>query len=103
MKTIIETKNAPPAIGAYSQAVQVGTTYYFSGQIPLDPSTMTLVSGVHSQINRVFANLKAVAEAVGGDLDHIVKLTVYLTDMNALKILNDVMPHFFTEIGRAHV
>lgn len=95
MKNAIQSKNAPEAIGCYSQAIQAGNTVYLSGQIPLDPTTMMLVSGIHSQINRVFENLKAVVTAAGGQLDQIVKLTVYLTDMNALKILNDVMPNFF--------
>jgi reactive intermediate/imine deaminase len=81
-KQIIHTDQAPRAIGTYSQAVRVGDTVYLSGQIPLVPSTMTLVEGdMDAQIRRVFDNLQAVAEAAGGGLGDVVKLNVFLTDL----------------------
>ncbi len=91
-KTIIHTVQAPAAIGAYSQAVKVGTTVYISGQIPLLPDTMQLVSDDFSaQAHQVFANLSAVAAAAGGALENAVKLTVYVTDLANFAMLNDVM------------
>ncbi len=97
MKKIIQTNEAPEAIGCYSQAIQSGNIVYLSGQIPLDPVSMIMVSGIHSQIHRVFNNLKAVAEAAGGSLDHIVKLTVYLTDISSLAKVNELMEAYFTK------
>lgn len=97
MKQNIQTDQAPQAIGAYSQAIQAGNTFYFSGQIPLDPKTMIMVNGIHSQISRVFENIKAVAEAAGGSLDHIVKLTIYLMDIQSLPMVNEAMGKFFKE------
>lgn len=92
MKTIIQTPNAPAVIGTYSQAVQAGNTIYVSGQIPLDPKTMTMVSDdFRSQVNQVFENLKAVITAAGTDFSHVVKLTVFLCDMNQFAIVNEVM------------
>lgn len=96
MKKIIETANAPAAIGTYSQAVQVGNTTYISGQIPLNPKTMKLViSDFHAQVKQVFDNLKAVAVAAGGDLSHIVKLQIYLQDMNQFALVNEIMATYF--------
>ena len=80
-RTIIATPLAPAAIGTYSQAVKVGDTVYLSGQIPLNPDTMTLEEGIEAQIVCVFDNLKAVAEAAGGTLNDTVKLNVFLTDL----------------------
>ena len=81
-RQVIATDLAPGAIGAYSQAVRAGNTVYLSGQIPLDPVTMEVVEGgVEAQIRRAFDNLQAVCQAAGGDLNHIVKLNVYLTDL----------------------
>lgn len=98
MKECIQTKKAPEAIGCYSQAVRSGNTIYFSGQIPLDPMSMTIVSGgIEAQIIRVFDNLKAVAEASSTNLDAVVKLTVYLTDINHLALVNDIMPNYFNK------
>ena len=98
LKTIIQTDNAPQAIGTYSQAVKVGQTVYFSGQIPLVPDTLTLIEGgMPEQIQQVFENLKAVAEAAGGDLSDIVKLNVYLTDLSYFPLVNEIMGRFFTE------
>jgi reactive intermediate/imine deaminase len=95
---IITTDKAPQAIGTYSQAVKVGNTVYLSGQIPLEPATMQLIEGdMRSQIVRVFENLKAIATAAGGSLADIVKLTVYLTDLNHFPLVNEVMAVYFKE------
>jgi reactive intermediate/imine deaminase len=94
----ITTDVAPAAIGTYSQAVRVGPTVYLSGQIPLDPITMQLVDGpIERQIRRVFENLRAVAQAAGGELADIVKLTVYLTDLAHFPGVNAVMAEYFAE------
>jgi reactive intermediate/imine deaminase len=88
----IHTERAPQAIGTYSQAVRAGDTVYLSGQVPLDPANMQLVSGdIEAQIRRVFDNLKAVAEAAGGTLDAAVKMTVYLTDLAHFTKVNEIM------------
>ncbi|WP_036253066.1 RidA family protein [Methylobacter sp. BBA5.1] len=95
-KEIIQTDKAPQAIGTYSQAVKVDNTVYLSGQIPLVPATMTLIEGdISAQITQVFENLKAVAEAAGGDLSDIVKLNVFLTDLSHFPIVNEIMGHYF--------
>ncbi|MCE1171140.1 MAG: RidA family protein [Azovibrio sp.] len=96
-KTIISTDKAPAAIGTYSQAVRVDHTVYLSGQIGLDPATMTLVEGIDAQIVRVFENLKAVAEAAGGSLADVVKLNVYLTDLGNFAKVNETMARYFSE------
>ena len=97
-REIISTDRAPGAIGTYSQAVKVGTTVYISGQIPLDPATMTLVDGGFGvQAKQVFQNLQAVAEAAGGSLEDIVKLNVFLTDLSNFPSVNEIMSGFFTE------
>lgn len=96
-RTIIATPNAPAAIGTYSQAVKVGDTVYLSGQIPLDPATMTLVEGIEPQIVRVFDNLQAVANAAGGSLADTVKLNVFLTDLGNFAKVNEIMARYFTE------
>jgi reactive intermediate/imine deaminase len=94
-RQIIETKRAPQAIGTYSQAVRVGDTVYLSGQIPLDPETMQLVSGdIELEIRRVFDNLKAVAEAAGASLANAAKVTVYLTDLAHFAKVNEVMAQY---------
>lgn len=96
-RQIIHTNRAPQAIGPYSQAVKVGTTVYLSGQIPLQPETMTVVEGdMEAQIRRVFDNLQAVAEAAGGSLDDAVKLNVFLTDLAHFPLVNDVMADYFS-------
>ncbi len=95
-KKIIHTGQAPKAIGAYSQAVRCGNTVYLAGQIGLDPATMEMVAGIGPQIHRVFDNLKAVAGAAGGDMNDIVKLTVYLTDLNHFALVNEIMATTFT-------
>ena len=92
MKKTITTDNAPAAIGTYSQAVQHGGLLYVSGQIPLVPSTMELVStDINQQINQVFDNLSAIAVAAGTTLNDAVKLTVYLTDLGHFSSVNEVM------------
>jgi reactive intermediate/imine deaminase len=98
MKKAIKTDLAPAAIGCYSQAIHTKNTVYLSGQIPLDPKTMTVVEGdISAQTTQVFENLKAVAVAAGGGLDAIVKLTVYLTDISYLATVNSIMPNYFKE------
>jgi reactive intermediate/imine deaminase len=97
-RTIIATAKAPAAIGPYSQAVKVGNTVYMSGQIPLDPVTMQLVSGdIGAQATQVFNNLAAVAEAAGGSLNDAVKVNISLTDLNDFARVNEVMKQFFQE------
>ena len=97
-RAIIETELAPAAIGPYSQAVKVGNTVWISGQIPLDPATMTVVDGdISAQAQRVFANLQAIAEAAGGSLNHAVKINISLTDLGDFDAVNTVMKSFFAE------
>ena len=97
-KKVIATDGAPGAIGTYSQAVQTGNLVFLSGQIPLDPQTMEVVDGdFESRARRVFDNLAAVAEAAGGGLDDIVKLTVFLTDLGNFATVNAVMQDYFKE------
>ena len=98
IKQPVHTDRAPAAIGTYSQAVRAGKTVYLSGQIPLDPVTMELVGGgVDAQIRQVFDNLAAVAEAAGGELADVVKLTVYLTDLGDFQRVNEIMAQYFDE------
>lgn len=96
-KTIISTPNAPAAIGTYSQAVRAGQTLYLSGQIGLDPASGQLAEGVDSQIDRVFSNLKAVAEAAGASLGDAVKLNIYLTDLAHFAKVNETMARYFSQ------
>ena len=97
MAQIIHTDNAPAAIGPYSQAVRAGNTVYFSGQIPLVPSTGDVVAGdISAQARQVFDNLKAVAEAAGGSLDKIVRVGLYLTDLSQFAAVNTVMQEYFS-------
>lgn len=97
-RKIIATDEAPAAIGTYSQAVEVDGTVYLSGQIPLDPATMKLVrEPMPEQVRRVLDNLAAVARAAGGGLDDIVKLTVYLIDLEDFATVNEVMAEYFRE------
>lgn len=95
-KTVIHTEQAPAAIGAYSQAVRAGNTVYLSGQIPLDPATMTVVGNgdFRAEAVQVFKNLQAVCEAAGGSLGDIVKINTYLTDLNNFAVFNEVMAEF---------
>ncbi len=97
-KHVIYTHKAPQAIGTYSQAIKVNSTVYLSGQIPLDPETMEIVPGdISDHIRRVFDNLTAVCEAAGGDLNDIVKLNVYLTDLANFPIVNEIMGDYFEQ------
>ncbi len=99
-KHIISTSKAPAAVGTYSQAVAVtaGTTVYLSGQIPLVPETMEVVEGnIQDQIHQVFKNLTAVCQEAGGDLSNIVKLNIFLTDLNNFAVLNEIMSSYFDQ------
>ena len=99
-KHIISTNKAPAAVGTYSQAVALtgGTTVYLSGQIPLLPETMEIVDGgIENEIHQVFKNLTAVCYEAGGDLSHIVKLNIFLTDLNNFAILNEIMASYFEQ------
>ena len=99
-KHIISTSKAPAAVGTYSQAVAVtaGTTVYLSGQIPLVPETMEVVEGgIEDQIHQVFKNLTAVCQEAGGDLSNIVKLNIFLTDLNNFAVLNEIMSSYFDQ------
>ena len=97
-KKAIHSDSAPAAIGSYSQAIQSSNFVFLSGQIPLDPATMEIVGGdFEARARRVFLNLKSVAEAAGGTLDQVVKLTVYMTDLDNFAAVNSVMAEFFDE------
>ena len=96
VKQAIYTANAPEAIGAYSQAIKVGQTVFISGQIPLEPGTMNIVDeDIRAQTHRVFNNLAAVAREGGGNLDDVVKLTVFLTELSHFYVVNEVMAEHF--------
>lgn len=102
MKKVIQTKDAPAAIGTYSQAVKVGpapggATVYLSGQIGLDPATMQLAEGIDAQTHRVFRNLAAVADAAGLQLGDAVRMTVYLTDLAHFARVNEIMAQYLKE------
>jgi reactive intermediate/imine deaminase len=96
-KQIIQTPDAPAAIGTYSQAVRVGETVYLSGQIGLDPTTMQMVEGIEAQVHRVFRNLRAVAIAADSSFDDLVKLNVYLTDLGHFAKVNEIMAEYFRQ------
>ena len=98
MKTIaINSKNAPEAIGPYSQAIRKGNIVFLSGQIPLDPKTMELVEGIDTQIKQVFENLNQVIKAAGASFDDVAKLNIYLTDLSHFTLVNEIMKTYFTE------
>ena len=94
-KKVIQTLDAPAAIGIYSQAVRVDKTVYLSGQIGLDPNTMQMEEGIEAQIHRVFQNLRAVASAADSSLNDVVKLNIYLTDMDSFSKVNEIMTSYF--------
>ena len=96
-KQAIHSKHAPAALGPYSQAIRAGSTVYLSGQIGLDPATGNLVEGIEAQAHQVFKNLRAVAQAAGGELDDIVKLTLLLADLGDFATVNEIM----TELSSA--
>ncbi len=94
----IHSDHAPAAIGTYSQAIRSGDLVFLSGQIPLDPATMEVAVGdFEARARQVFENLKAVAAAAGGDLNHVVKLTIFLTDLGDFATINSVMEEFFEQ------
>ena len=94
----IHTLEAPDAIGTYSQGIRIGQLVFLSGQIPLDPHTGEMVSGdIREEISQVFRNIAALCGAAGGDLNHVVKLTVFLTDMANFAAVNEVMEQFFPQ------
>lgn len=98
MKQIIQTDSAPAAIGLYSQAVKVGNQVYISGQIPLDPKTMVLVSeDIRAQIHQVFENIRAVVEAAGASLSQVVKLTIFMLDLIHFPAVNEIMAEYFVQ------
>lgn len=97
MKTAIQSKGAPQAIGTYSQAVRAGDTVYISGQIGLDPESMQLAEGIEAQAHRVFRNLAALADAAGLSLDDAVRMTVYLTDLAHFARVNEIMAQYVHE------
>lgn len=94
-KLIIQTPDAPAAIGTYSQAVRVNDAVYLSGQIGLDSTTMQMADGIEAQIHRVFQNLRAVASAAGGSMDDVVKLNIFLTDLGHFAKVNEIMATYF--------
>ena len=94
---IIETDNAPKAIGTYSQAVKVNGLLFISGQIPLDPSTMELVQGIENQINQVFENINQILKADGMDFSNVVKLSVLLEDLSHFEKVNEIMASIFSK------
>lgn len=97
-KEIISTKNAPQAIGPYSQAVKTGNLMFISGQIPLNPETGDLVSGsIEDEANQVLNNIKSICEAAGNSLEDIVKITIFLTDLDNFSSVNEVMKEHFSE------
>jgi reactive intermediate/imine deaminase len=97
-KNAIHTEHAPAAIGTYSQAIRTGNLVFLSGQIPLDPATMEVATGdFAARARQVFENLAAVAKAAGGTLDDVVKLTIFLTDLDDFGTVNAVMSEFFAE------
>jgi reactive intermediate/imine deaminase len=97
-RQIIQTERAPAAIGTYSQAVRCGNTVYLSGQIPLDPASMTLLNdSIETEIHQVFRNLSAVAQAAGGSLADVAKLNVFLTDLAHFAKVNEIMAQYFSQ------
>ena len=94
---IIDTDNAPKAIGTYSQATKVNGFLFVSGQIPLDPKTMELVEGIENQINQVFENIKQILKADGMDFSNVVKLSVLLEDLNHFEKVNEIMASIFSK------
>ncbi|MEG3765177.1 RidA family protein [Alteromonas sp. 14N.309.X.WAT.G.H12] len=97
-KSIIQTDNAPQAIGTYSQAVKAGTTVYLSGQIPLNPQTMEMVSeDFAEQATQVFENLKAVCEAAGGTMNDLVKVNIFMLDLDNFATVNEIMAKYFSK------
>lgn len=97
MKNIIATDNAPAAVGTYSQAVRSGDLVFISGQIPLDPETMTLKEGFAEQTHQVFKNLKAIVEAAGGNMNQLIKVNIFVMDLDNFATLNEIMAEYFEQ------
>lgn len=91
----IHSDAAPAALGPYSQAIAAGNTVYLSGQLGIDPATGALVDGIAAQTHQAFLNLRAVAQAAGGDLDGFVKLTILLANLDDFATVNDIMASYF--------
>ena len=97
-KSVINTDKAPQAIGTYSQAIKCGTTVYLSGQIPLVPETMQLVSeDFELQAKQVFSNIQAVCEDAGGSTNDLAKINIFLTDLGNFAKVNEIMSQYFTQ------
>lgn len=98
MKQIVNTGSAPKPVGTYSQGIKAGNTVYIAGQISMVPETSEIITGDFSkQLDQIFKNISAIAEAAGGSLAHIVKLTIYVTDMNNQPAVSEVMKNYFQE------
>ncbi len=97
MKQIISTDKAPAAVGTYSQAVRSGNLVFLSGQIPLVPETMTLKEGFAAQTHQVFQNLQAVVEAAGGTMSQLIKLNIFVIDLDNFATLNEIMAQYFEQ------
>ena len=97
MKNVVKTNKAPGAIGPYSQGINVGNMYFFSGQIPLDPETGLMPEGVEAQAHQALKNVKGLLESQGLDLSNVVKTTVFLNDMNDFVKMNEVYAQYFTQ------
>jgi reactive intermediate/imine deaminase len=97
-KSVIHTDKAPQAIGTYSQGIKSGTTVYLSGQIPLDPQSMEIVSeDFAQQAHQVFKNVQAVCEAAGGGTNHLAKVNIFLTDLSNFATVNEIMSQYFSQ------
>ena len=97
MKTVISTSQAPAAIGPYAQAVETNGLVITSGQLPIDPATGTFPEGIQAQTRQSLTNVKAILTEAGTDMDHVLKTTVFLSDMNNFAAMNEVYATFFTE------
>ena len=97
MKTVISTSQAPAAIGPYAQAVENNGLVITSGQLPIDPATGTFPEGIQAQTRQSLTNVKAILTEAGTDMDHVLKTTVFLSDMNNFAAMNEVYATFFTE------
>lgn len=97
MKNVVKTNKAPGAIGPYSQGINVGNMYFFSGQIPLDPETGTMAEGIEAQSHQAFKNVKGLLESQGMDFSNVVKTTVFLDNMDDFTTVNDIYATYFVE------
>ena len=98
MANVIHSANAPAAVGPYSQAIDCGEFVFCSGQIPLVPETGLMVAGgIEEQTRQIFANIKAVLAAAGLDLSHVVKTTVFMTDLGQFSVFNAIYAEYFPE------